>query len=101
MRTAPDLMYATMKTISYVEIKERLVSHHHPDESPEDQTIKVSHSGADPSGEDVIFFALSGCPPKGYGIFIQGRKLLILYTTRGRPFAEIMVDEVVDGYAEG
>jgi hypothetical protein len=96
MRTAPDLMYATMKTISYDEIRERLVRHHHPDESPEDQTIKVSHSSSDTSGEDVIFFAVFGCPPKGYGIFIQGRKLLILYTTRGRPFEEIMVDEVVN-----
>ena len=95
MRTAPDLIYSAMDTISYDEIKEKLVRHHNPDESPEDQQISVIHSAtADTSGEDVIFFALSGCPPEGYGIFIQGHKRLMLYTTRGMPFEQIMVDEV-------
>jgi hypothetical protein len=83
-----------MDTISHDEIKEKLVRHHNPDESPEDQRMTMAHSIADTSGEDVIFFALSGCPPEGYGIFIQGHKRLILYTTRGMPFEQIMVDEV-------
>lgn len=98
MRTAPDLRYETMKTISYDEIIEKLTLHHKPNKSPDDQEMWVMRSSADTSGEDVIFFALSGCPPGGYGIFVQGNKLLTLYTTRGRPFEEIRVDEVVSGY---
>ena len=84
-----------METISYHEIKEKLSRHHNPGELPEDQELCVMRSDADTSGEDVVFFALAGCPPKGYGIFIRERKSLILYTTYCRPFEEIKVDEVV------
>ncbi len=89
-----------MKTISYDEIKEKLVRHHNPDESPGDQQMYALHTGADTGGESVRFFAVIGSPPKGYGLFIQGRNLLMLYTTRGRPFEQIRVDEVVSGYGE-
>lgn len=88
-----------MKTISHAEIKEKLVRQHDSAESPEDQRMVAVHISIDTSGEDVIFFALSGCPPVGYGIFIQGHKSLILYNTRGIPFEEIEIDEVVNGYA--
>lgn len=99
MRQASEVRHTTMKIISHAEIKEKLMRHHDPDEPLARQQMSVVHSGSDTSGEDVIFFALSGCPPEGYGLFVQGRKLLILYTTRGRPFEEIEVDEVVSSYA--
>ncbi len=101
MRTAPDLMYSAMDTISHDEIKEKLVRHHNPDELPEDHLMKVVRVHNYPSDEDTVFFALKGTPPRGYGIFIHGHKRLILYTTRGMPFEQIMVDEVVSRYAEG
>jgi hypothetical protein len=81
-------------TISHTEIKEKLVRHHNPGESPRGQSMSVVHAHSDSIGEDTILFLLEGIPPKGYGIFMQGRKLLLLYTTRGRPFEEIRVDEV-------
>ena len=88
-----------MKTISHAEIKEKLVHNHDPTGSVENQRMSAVHIAIDTSGEDVIFFALSGCPPEGYGIFIHGRKSLILYNTRGVPFVGIEVDEVVSEYA--
>ena len=98
MQLGPDIRYETMKTISHDEIKERLTLHHNPGEFPEQQQLMVMRSDADTSGKDVIFFALSGCPPRGYGIFIKWRKLLILYTARCTAFEEIEVGEVVSSY---
>ena len=96
MRTAPDLMYSAMDTISIAEIKEKLVRHHNPDELPENRELMVVRIDIDTGDGDVIFFVLPGLPPDGYGIFMQGRNLLMLYTTRGRPFEQISVDEVVN-----
>ena len=101
MKQISDVRYKTMKTISYGEIKEKLVRHHNPDELPENRGLMVTHAGVEPDAGDVIFFMLPGSPPDGYGIFVKGRKLLVLYTTRCRPFEEIEVDEVVSGYGEG
>ena len=99
MKRITDVRSGIMKTISYDEIKEKLMRHHDPDEPPARQQLSVVHSDADTSGEDVIFFVLSGCPPEGYGLFVQGYKRLMLYTTRGTLFEEIRVDEVVSSYA--
>lgn len=89
-----------MKTITHDEIKEKLVRHYDPTGSAENPRMEVMHIDIDTSGQDVVFFALSGCPPEGYGIFIQGHKSLILYNTRGVPFEGIEVDEVVSSYTE-
>jgi len=98
MTQGDGVRYSAVKTISIDEIKEKLVRHHNPDESPENQQMFALHTGADTSGEQAKFFVVIGSPPRGYGLFIQGHKLLILYTTRGRPFEEIRVDEVVSEY---
>jgi len=84
-----------METITIDEIKEKLVLHHNPDEPPENRELMVVYINNNTNGNEVIFLTLPGSPPDGYGLFIRGRKLLILYTTRGTPFDWIEVDEIV------
>jgi len=69
-----------------LKIKEKLVHHHDVDIIVGDRHLTWMHV------DNVVFFKLDGHPPLGYGIFIKERKLLILYTTRGRPFEEIEID---------
>ncbi len=98
MTQGDNVRYSAVQTISIDEIKEKLVRHHDPDEMPENRELIVLHAGVEPDGGDVIFFVLPGLPPDGYGIFVKGRKLLVLYTTRCKAFEEIGVEEVVSRY---
>jgi len=98
MTQGDGVRYSAMDTISYDEIKEKLVRHHNPDDLPENRELMVLRAGVEPDGGDVIFFVLPGSPPDGYGLFIRARKLLVLYTTRCKAFEEIRVDEVVSGH---
>ena len=87
-----------MKTISYDEIKKKLIYHNNPHDPAVDADIPMSvsrHRHPDIDDSDTMFFLVYGSPPRGYGIFIKARKLLILYTARGGPFVKIDVDEVV------
>jgi len=87
-----------MKTITHAEIQEKMVRHHDPSDPVDGQRYMFARftDRTHVDDNDVMFIFLDGSPPRGFGIFMRQRKLLILYTTRGRPYEEIEVDDILE-----
>ncbi len=87
-----------MRIISYDDIKGRLAFRDGDRKEIANRKLGILSTDCDTSGSDVIFFALKGSPPGGYGLFIKALGLLNLYDRNGDAFHNIYIDEVVSSY---
>ena len=49
---------------------------------------------------ECYFFALAGTPPKGYGIYIPGKRSLCLYDADGKRFKEYYLQKGIEGISD-
>jgi hypothetical protein len=84
-----------MITMSYDEIKRKLVFHNSASDEIADLKLGVSRISFGPDAADVVFVAVDGSPPRGYALYIPAQARLVLYDEHGIPFETMLIEALV------